>query len=574
MNRLKLHNILPWLIALALVLPMLATGSERGGISDADRLKASYMFLEAQNWKSREESDAYFELVRRAYELDTTNTTAAFYYGHALLTMRGSNREQYERGLALLQKHFDARPDDFYETTFYSDACMMLGKPEQGLEAIERLCQTNPGKLELQARLAEAYSRTGDYVKAIATLDSIERHHGQAFSVTSKKISNYIELNDTASAINEMRRLLSTAPRNAQYNLGMAGVMQQFNMPDSALHYLNVAQDAEPSNGYTYLAKAQFYRETGDSAAYDQQMLHALTTDNLDVEDKLGLLTSFIRERLSQNDSTQRVNQLFDVLLEQHPHEADIHDLYTEYLLARKDYKGAAEQQEYALDLHPTDAAGWRRLMVLRVMNEDYPAAITAAERALEFNPDSLDLYSYIAPTYFQMKEYDKALATYQKAMSMTDSTDTETRSDLLSGMADVLFEQGDTLRAFDTYEQALALNPLNALALNNYAYFLSLCNRDLDKAERMAATAVKIYPQSSTYLDTYAWVFFKQGNITMALTYIRNAIDADDEPSVDLLDHYGDILEADGQHEQAVEQWKRALELDPENQGLKQKVK
>ena len=131
MNRIKLHYIIPMLMAVAVLLPTAMAGRERdGGISDADRRKASYIFLEAQNWKSRDVSDAYFELVRRAYELDTTNTTAAFYLGHALLTMRGSSRNQYERGLALLKKHFDARPDDFYETTFYSDACMMLGHPD------------------------------------------------------------------------------------------------------------------------------------------------------------------------------------------------------------------------------------------------------------------------------------------------------------------------------------------------------------------------------------------------------------------------------------------------------------
>ncbi|MBR6283884.1 MAG: tetratricopeptide repeat protein [Muribaculaceae bacterium] len=574
MNRIRFHHILFWIAAVAMLLPMVATGRDNGGISDADRRKASYMFLEAQNWKSREVSDAYFDLVRRAYETDTTNTTAAFYFGHALLTMRGQKREHYERGLALLKKHFDACPDDFYETILYSDACLMLGEAQQALTAIERLCQSYPNKLELQSRLAEAYSRTGDYVKSNATLDSIELHHGQSIGLTTKKISNYIELNDTASSIAEMRRLLASAPRNARYNMGMAGVMQQFGMADSALHYLNVAQEVEPSNGYTYLAKAQFYQEVGDSAAYDQQIQHALTTDNLDIDDKLGLLTDCIRESLSKNDTTQRVEQLFGVLLEQHPHEADIHQLYTEYLLARKNYKAAAEQQGYVLDINPTDASGWHRLMVLNVMNDDYPAAIRAAERALEFNPDSVELYSYIAPMYFQTKDYAKAMAIYERALSMTDSTDVETRSDLLGGMADVIFEQGDTLRAFDTYEQALTLNPLNAGALNNYAYFLSLCERDLDKAERMAATAIKLYPQSATYLDTYAWVLFKKGDIAGALTQIRAAIEADDEPSADLLDHYGDILEANGEHDLAREQWKRALEIDPDNKELKRKVK
>ena len=574
MNRIKLYPILPVLLAVAMLLPMVVTGHERDGISEADKRKASYIFLEAQNWKSREVNDAYFDLVRRAYELDTTNTSAAFYLGHALLTMRGGDANQRERALALLKKHYDAHPDDYYETTFYSDACMMLGHTEQGLEAVKSLCRTNPGKLEVQARLADAYTRLGEYDMANAALDSIELHYGHAFSLTSKKISNYIEKNDTAAAIAEMRRLLDTAPGNAQYNLGMAGVMQQFEMLDSTLHYINAAQQAEPNNGYTYLAKAQFYQEIGDSVACDQQMQLALTTENLDLDDKLGLLSGYIRERLGSGDTTQRVKQLFDILLEQHPHEADIHELYTNYLGAAGDLKGAVEQLGYVLDLRPTDAASWRQLMVLNILDENYPAAIQAAERALEFNPDNLDLYGYIGPMYFQTKEYDKALDTYRRAMALTDSTDVERRSELTGGMADIYFEQGDTLKAFDTYEQALALNPLNAGALNNYAYFLSLCERDLDKAERMASTAVKLFPQSATYIDTYAWVLFKKGDVAGALTQIRAAVEADDEPSADVLDHYGDILEASGEHDQAREQWQHALDLDPDNNKLKQKLK
>lgn len=565
----RFRNITLLVLTLLLVVPAMMWGKG----DEAARRKSSYIFLEAQNEKSRDEADAYFDLVRYAYELDTTNTTAAFYLGHCLLTMRGANKDRYERALSLIKKHFDAHPDDFYETTFYSDACMMLGHTDEALTALKRLCASNPEKLELQARLAEAYARTGDYARSTATLDTIELHHGQSFQLTSKKINNYVALNDTAQAIAEMRRLLDTAPRNARYNMGMAGVMQQFGKSDSALHYLNVAQEVEPNNGYTYLAKAEYFQEIGDTVAYDQQIYHALTSENLEVESKLGVLVTYIRQQMQNGDSARHAVQLFDVMLSQHPHEADIHQLYCEYLMAHDDYKAAAEQQSYALDINPTDANGWRRLMIIDMMDDNYPAAIRAAERALEYNPDSLDLYSYIAPAYYQMKEYDKALDIYQKALAMTDSADVMTRSDLIGGMGDVYFERGDTVKAFEVYGQALELNPLNAGVMNNYAYFLSLSGLRLDEAERMAATVIKMYPDNATYLDTYAWVLYKKGDTAKALEYIRKAIANDDSPSSDLLEHYGDILERDGQHDEAVKQWKRALELDPDSKTLKSKA-
>ncbi len=562
-----------WAVALIVLLPVAVTGRDHKEITDADRRKSSYIFLEAQNWKSRGEADAYYDLLRRAYELDSTNTAAAFYVGHCQLNMRSGNKEQYERALSLLKKHFDAHPEDFYETTYYSDACMMLGRNEEGLEAIRGLCQLNPNKLELEARLAEAYTRTGHYAESNSTLDSIKLHHGSSFQLTSKKITNFIALNDTAAAIAEMRELLATAPLNASYNMGMAGVMQQFGMSDSALHYLNVAQEAEPQNGYTYLAKAEYYKEIGDSAAYEQQIYHVITSENLDVENKLAILVSDLRDMVNRGDTTQRAQQLFNTLLSLHPHEAEIHQLYSDYLVARDDYKGAAEQQGYFLDINPTDASAWRRLMVINIMGDNMPGAISAAERALEYNPDSLDLYRYIAPTYFQMKQYDKALATYDKALSLVDSTDAATRSELVGGMADVYFEQGDTVKAFATYEKSLEIDPLNIGAMNNYAYFLSLSGLDLEKAEKMSAMTIKAYPDNATYLDTYAWILYKKGDYEKALEYIKRAIDNDDSLSSDVLDHYGDILESLGRHDEAVKQWRKASDLAPENNLIKAKL-
>ena len=109
---------------------------------------------------------------------------------------------------------------------------------------------------------------------------------------------------------------------------------------------------------------------------------------------------------------------------------------------------------------------------------------------------------------------------------------------------------------------------------MNNYAYFLSLKELELDKAERMAALAVKSEPNSSTFLDTYAWVFYKKKDYKMALLYIKSAIDNEDEHSSDVLDHYGDILFMNGEADAALEQWKKALEMAPDNELIQKKVK
>ena len=541
-------------------------------VSLADQRKAEYIFMEAQKQKLADNYDAFYDLLSYAHELDPGNTAISYYMGMCLLKMNNTTKERCEQALELMKGHFEAQPEDLYETTFYSDANMQLGHPEEALRAIKVLNEHNPNRLELQVRLAEAYSRSGDFVQSNITLDSIATLFGKSIQITSNKIENYMAMNDSVGALKEMRSMLATAPQNDSYNLAMSGLFQHYGMTDSALYYLDRAQEYAPDNGLIYLTRAEYCNQAGDSAGYEQQIYNALTAEQLDVDTKLGVLLSYIRERLSQEDTTQRINKLFTVLIQQHPHEAKIHQLYSEYLYARKDYKGAIEQLGYSLDVNPTDADGWRNMVILNMIDDNYADAIKASEKALEYNPDNLELYRYVAGCYHQMKSYTKAISTYMKILELTDSTDVEQRSDIFTGMGDTYSELGDSAKTVECYERALELNPLNSNTLNNYAYYLAQRAQDLDRAERMAALAVKDEPENANYIDTYAWVFFAKKDYNMALLYIKSAVEKDEDEH--LYEHYGDILWFCDEKEAAVEQWTKALELDPDNELLQRKVK
>ena len=541
-------------------------------ISLTDQRKAEYIFMEAQKQKLDNNYDAFYELLAHAHEIDPGNTAISYYMGMCLLRMNNTTKDLCELGLALMKEHFEAQPEDLYETTFYSDANMQLGHPDEALRAIKLLNEHNPNRLEFQVRLAEAYSRSGDYEQSNLTYDSIATLFGKAIQITSSKIENYMAMNDSTGALREMRDLLATAPQNDSYNLAMSGLFQHYGMSDSALYYLDRAQEYAPDNGIIYLTRAEYCQQAGDSAGYEQQIYNALTAEQLDVDTKLGVLLSYIREKLSQEDTTQRINNLFTVLIQQHPHEAKIHQLYSEYFYAKKDIKGAIEQLGYSLDVNPTDADGWRNMMILNMMDDNYAEAVKVSEKALEYNSDNLDLYGYVAGCYHQMKQYGKAIETYEKILTMTDSTDLERRSEIITGMGDTYTEMKDTVRAIECYERALELDPVNSGALNNYAYFLAQRGEDLDRAERMAALAVKDDPENANFIDTYAWVYFAKKDYTKALLYIKSAVEHDDDNH--LLEHYGDILWFNEEHEAAVEQWTKALEQEPDNELLQRKVK
>ena len=97
---------------------------------------------------------------------------------------------------------------------------------------------------------------------------------------------------------------------------------------------------------------------------------------------------------------------------------------------------------------------------------------------------------------------------------------------------------------------------------------------RDLDRAERVSAKAVNSAPDNPTFLDTYAWVYFKKGDYSLALAYIEYAIKNEKGESAELMEHYGDILFMNGRYDDAVVWWEKALKLNPDSEILNRKVK
>lgn len=571
----KILKYISFLIISFLALPINAKGSD-DSTQETNKRKSQYVFLEAMRKKTLGEYDSYQELLNYAYELDTTNTGIAHHLGYSLLISGGDSQYSIEKGVALMKKHFDSTPEDYYESFLYGNVCNKLRKTDEALRVWKTLANIFPQKQEIKYQLADAYTNNKEFDKAIALYDSIEEIEDHSIPITLRKVKLRLTSKDTIGSINEARKLLNTAPTNVDFNLLLGNIYMQFAQNDSAMAYFNKAHEIDPDNGYVYLYKADFYNLQGDSVNYDKQIYNALINKNIDIEQKISVLTDYIKAELNESLSqSARIDNLFDVLIEQHPHEAAIHDLYSQYLVTIQNYKDAAEQLGYVLDLEPTNAENWKKLMLVNLMAENYDEAFKAADKALEFNPDNIDLYQYIAPAYYQTKQYDKAIETYKQALAIVDTLNVELMSNLVSGLGDVYFAKADTIKAFAHYEMAIDYNPANLMAMNNYAYFLAESNRELDKAEKLSALTVKYEPENPTYLDTYAWIYFKKGEYSLALTYIRSAINySKNEESAELLEHFGDILFMNGFHEEAIPQWERAFELNPESELLQKKVK
>jgi Tfp pilus assembly protein PilF len=128
-------------------------------------------------------------------------------------------------------------------------------------------------------------------------------------------------------------------------------------------------------------------------------------------------------------------------------------------------------------------------------------------------------------------------------------------------------YQESDSL-----YEEGLKLDPKSALLLNNYGYSLAERGLQLRRALEMSKQAVSAEPDNSAYLDTYGWIFYQLENYNDAAGYIEKSVATGKASSV-VHEHLGDVYLKLGRKKQAVELWKKALEMDPKNEAVKEKI-
>ena len=570
---------LPILIITILIIGALSVmAKSRSGSNPAeDTRKADYIYLEALRAKSQGKNDAAYSLLQRARELNSDDKDIGVELSLFLLRLSQTDSTLIEESMALLRDYNEANPSDLYYGGRYAMINEQLLNRDEAIRTWERLHTYYPEQLEITYRYANALGQGGsdaDRAKAIAVYDSVEVAEGKSIPISTKKIQLYFARQDTASILSEVDRLRESSPKNVDFQVFSGDIYAMFGQNDKAKAFYDKACEIDPSSGLAYYSRAQFYNSMGDSAAFNREVFQALQQKSLDVETKLAILRSYIQEMY--NDSTQlpRVGKLFDVLIDQHPHEHDIHALYSRYLIVTQDYAKAAEQTERALDLDPADEEGWEMLTSLYLQENKLDEAKAAIKRSFRYYPENGRQYLVLGSIHDQQGEREKAPKEYERALELTDSTDTKTISRIYGAMGDNLYARQLLDSAFTAYQKALLYDPENYLALNNCAYYLACEGRDLDNALSMVETAIKAEPDNPTTLDTYAWVLFKRKDYAKAREIIDKTLDLTDERSEEILEHAGDIHFMDGDPDGALEFWKEALQLAPDNELLERKVK
>lgn len=537
-------------------------------LNAAQQRKFDYFFYEGLNLKTAGKFDAAFDAFNHCLAIDSTAAPVLYELSSFYIQL---NRP--EKAVDMLKRAVANSADNFTYRMALATISRNLGMYGEAAEEYEKLLKAYPGKPELNYYLAEALTQEGEIGQAIDAYNALESSIGMNEALSMQKYKLYNSLEQSDAAFKEIEKLAAKYPMEARYQIILGDLHLEKNDTIKARAYYDKAHEIDPANPYYIVSMANYYEATGNKDAAEEQIRTALVNEKLDVDTKVGILSRYILKLQQTQKDTDSSNALFQTLLEQHPEDTELKQMYGSLLLSQGKTDEARFQFQLITEMEPENAGAWQQLLNMSLKAEDIPEVIRICTKCQELFPDAPEYYFYLGIAYYQQEKYQEALNTYYAGIDIIPAENPRLKSDFYGQIGDIYYQMKQMDQTYKAYDEALKYNDNNIVVLNNYAYFLSLDKKDLKKAERMSAQCIKLEPDNATYLDTYAWIFFVQGNYTLAKIYIESALEKDKTKSAELVDHYGDILYMTGDKDKAVEQWKKARELGKESEVLDRKI-
>ena len=217
---------------------------------------------------------------------------------------------------------------------------------------------------------------------------------------------------------------------------------------------------------------------------------------------------------------------------------------------------------------------------------------VSLSESLAKQYPNALILYDILGAAYMGLKNTEKTIASYQKALQLNPN-----HTDAYNNMGMALYDQGRFNEAVESYQNAVKLEPDfadahynlgNALkqvgnlkqAIESYKVSLAISPNDTEVILN-CGNALKSYGKFDQAIEIYAQALKIDSNSTAAQTNMENAIEEQAEIDKDIADYAritkleigsaemvscsGTFFKARGYLDAAIDSYNQALKINPD---------
>ncbi len=498
------------------------------------------------------------ELTLKAVEVDTTDNRV--YIDNAIKYLTAAY--QFDKVIPLYDKLLKLNPNDIDAKLQKYNALIDIERYEEALKEAETIKTEDPEiKYEVEIRRVAIYAGQKKYKKAL-------------------KI---------AKALDKQR------PNNARTIYLISHLNYLMGNIDEALALCDRATKCPEGDAFNFLL-ADMYRSQGMDSLFAERTLKGFASPELNEGYKIQQVSQLLNDQniLTDANWVPFVTNVFSSLLQQYPANPDIVSLADSYYNIHKKHDVAYQLLTRFVENNPGTQYIWSN--ILAYLQIQYTSQKTGDKkkvldkilsycaRAREELPNEPTIALQHGIYLSESKQWTEALASSSEAYAAFDSNDPNVRAKnrdrrllALNVIASCYVELDSIPQAFMVYDQILAENPDDSQALNNYAYYLALRGQQLDKAERMSMRSLDLDALNTANLDTYAYILFREEKYQEAMFVMERCMEqiaqnGEECGSVNY-DHYGDMLFKVGRVDEAIENWQKALNLNPGNKLIERKI-
>lgn len=501
---------------------------------------------------------------RNALKIEPTNPAAAYELARVLVAMGRTDE-------AMMQAEHATAGEPANE--WYARLLIELYKNTRRYADAAKVCERSykaGGDVFFLYELSGLQVLNGKLSKAIQALDRVEQQRGISEQTSRQKEEIYLQKKDLKGAIKELEKLSNAFPDQVNYRGLLADLYMQARRDKEALAIYEDILRKDPRSGQAAFSLADYYQRKKDMKTCLQYLVMGIRS-SMDIETKTTVLSEFIPSGLFGEQHADAVKQLIAAFAGTHPEAPQPFMFLGDQRLQERDLEGARAEYFKALGKDSAYSRAWDQILVCDQLLSKWDWMRDDCASVLHYFPEYVQAYLFRSVACRQLKDYGCALKSAHDGVSK--ATEETMLLQMLTNLGDIAWYANAYDLSDSAYEAVLAIDPNNTLTLNNYAYFLSLRGKDLDRAASMSKLSVELDPNNSSNLDTYGYILFLKKEYQQAKTYIEKSLSLQPD-NAEVLEHLGDVLFRMGDTASALRNWERAKELGGTGDKLDQKIR
>ena len=451
--------------------------------------------------------------------------------------------------------------------------CYQLNdRNDSALIVYKELIDQEPDNLDYWFEYAGILGSTSRYQEALKIYDQIESKIGLNEGISLAKQQIFVDHKLYKNAILELNKLVRAFPEETRYKGILAEMYASVNKNDSAGLLYRQILNTDSTNTLALISVADFYRVTKQYRESFVAIKKVLRDSSVALDSKIGVLMGYLQNPNDFKANTKDLRDVIGILLELNSNNIRLNTILVDYCMKTAKVDSALQIMEKVL-MQDGNPGLWEQYFIIMNTAGLNDKIIESREQGLSSAPESATIYLILGMAYLQKERVDEALNILKEGAEKTKMDDQQ-KEQYYEVMGEAGFKTKDYVSSDSSYEIILKIDQKNAMALNNYSYFLAIRNEKLDKAKEMSERAVELKKGNATYLDTYAFVLMKLHKYRRAYKYMEKAVEIDKGKDPDILEHMGDVLHYLHKDQKAVKYWKLAIEKGKKDLDIEGKMK